>query len=65
MWGGLQPARDFSPAGPARTKLWQGGLKSAQLKPAPHATTCLLMTPMQIDFGKDSERVIGIDLGTT
>src|SRR6266478_1534926 len=23
------------------------------------------MTPMQIDFGKDSERVIGIDLGTT
>ncbi len=23
------------------------------------------MTPMQIDFGKDTERVIGIDLGTT
>src|SRR6266480_6102405 len=23
------------------------------------------MTPMQIDFGKDSERVIGVDLGTT
>jgi len=28
MWGGLEPARDFSPASEARSNLWVGVLKS-------------------------------------
>src|SRR5213593_3437139 len=37
MWGRLQPARDFSPAGETRMNAAAGGLKPRRrLKPAPH-----------------------------
>src|SRR5712692_9968150 len=39
MWGGLQPARDFSPAGEARRNPGGGGLKPPAGSPETHSPT--------------------------